>query len=342
MKKKLRMGIYLAFITIFLQACNVPFLGIGEKQTEKTPTPNLTMTALFAPPDEITQPEVESPIINTATLMSVESTQAATSSPVPVESPTSLPAATQEPTVTQQPIVIYIPAATATPQVMAVTPIISGPCMRSAEVFDVMPVSTITVDGNFDDWYSNQYNVWNVVYGSDKWIGLSDTGATYRIAWTPWYLYVGVRVYDERYVQNAETGQDIYLGDSIEILFDADLCGDYSTASLNRDDFQIGISPGRGGITGDKEVYKWFPRPAGSISSMIDVASVSQDDGYQIEAAIPWTIFGIVPIPGYTYGFALSVSDNDDESENLQESMVSCVATRKLTNPTTWGTIILR
>ncbi len=53
-------------------------------------------------------------------------------------------------------------------------------------------------------------------------------------------------------------------------------------------------------------------------------------------------IFGVTPGSGQFYGFAVSVSDNDNSSQNLQESMVSSVSTRRFLNPTTWGGLALQ
>ena len=62
---------------------------------------------------------------------------------------------------------------------------------------------------------------------------------------------------------------------------------------------------------------------------------------YRVEAAIPWNVFELSPVNGTHYGFCMSVSDNDNPGENAQQSMVSNVATRHLTDPTTWGDLQL-
>jgi hypothetical protein len=41
------------------------------------------------------------------------------------------------------------------------------------------------------------------------------------------------------------------------------------------------------------------------------------------------------------YGFAFAVSDNDNPNANEQQSMISNVPDRRLTNPTTWGNLVL-
>jgi hypothetical protein len=49
----------------------------------------------------------------------------------------------------------------------------------------------------------------------------------------------------------------------------------------------------------------------------------------------------MAPVSGNHYGFALSVNDNDDPNKNVQQSMVSNVPGRHLTDPTTWGDLQL-
>jgi len=71
------------------------------------------------------------------------------------------------------------------------------------------------------------------------------------------------------------------------------------------------------------------------------VKAIKRGEGYDLEAKIPWVVFGITPSEGAFYGYALSLSDNDLPGTATWQSMVSSVITRKLANPTSWGTLIL-
>jgi hypothetical protein len=62
---------------------------------------------------------------------------------------------------------------------------------------------------------------------------------------------------------------------------------------------------------------------------------------YRIEARIPWSVFGINPSNGMKLGLAVSVSDNDDTTKNVQQTMASSAPNRSLVDPTTWGEIVL-
>lgn len=96
-------------------------------------------------------------------------------------------------------------------------------------------------------------------FGLNNWTDRTDLEGSFRIGWDNDNLYIAVKVIDDKYVQQA-SGYDIYMGDSIEILLDRDLAGDFFGTELNADDFQLGISPGNPNTNGVKEAYLWFPK----------------------------------------------------------------------------------
>lgn len=315
MTKKLKMMVLIILAVFILSACNMP----GAKPNPTPilfPTPNYTMTALFSQEGEI-PPTITPPVVVTQ----VEQTTAPTGEPADV---------------TNTPVVIL---ATATPSVAAATntaqPIRGGQWVY-AKKMDTPPV----FDSVWDEWKSTKYPATYVVYGKSEWKGSEDLEASFRVAWDKDYLYVAVKVYDDKYVQEA-TGKDIYLGDSIEVLLDTNLYGDLNTTYLSNDDYQLGISPGKGSIDGEKEVYRWFPSGSAGGISGVKGASTMDDGIYRVEAAIPWSAFGVTPASGQQFGFGLSVSDNDNPGEKLQQSMVSNLPYRRLVDPTTWTVLTL-
>ena len=77
--------------------------------------------------------------------------------------------------------------------------------------------------------------------------------------------------------------------------------------------------------------------------SLTDAArAASLASGLPAQANYFERAFGITPADGQRYGFAVSVSDNDRESENIQQSMVSMAPARRLADPTTWAVLLLR
>jgi len=69
---------------------------------------------------------------------------------------------------------------------------------------------------------------------------------------------------------------------------------------------------------------------------------LSRRPASHLKMAIPWELFDITPVEGRAYGFALSISDNDNAGKAVQQSMVSNVSTRSFLDPTTWGDLILK
>lgn len=275
----------------------------------------------------------------------------ATPSPValtPLFTPTAQ-TATAESGATPPLVATAEPSSTATPLPETATlpptplpPTPTAPAMRSGpSALAYRMFSPPLIDGDWNDLPPESERPANiVVFGKDAWLGKDDLSASFRIAWDQNNLYIGVKVWDQRYVQES-TGANLYQGDSIEILLDTDVKGDFYVQSLDNDDFQLGLSGGPSPIGKNMEAYLWYPSGKAGPVKTIKMAAVSTPLLYRIEAAIPWDLFGIAPVRGMHFGFALSVSDNDTPGKPGQKAMVSSAPSRVLTNPTTWGDLTL-
>lgn len=323
MKIKTRLLLVVAALLAAQLACNLPTKQSG--QATPLPAPNQTLTALFAiTPDAARATPTLPPVVTatqgpTVTLVQPTATQAqptATNPPAPTSTNTRVPP----------------PPPTATiPGVRPRSPVV-------AKYLNTPP----TLDGDWGEWkdITTEYPARHVVFGSANWTNGDDLEASFHIGWDNNNLYVAVKVRDDKYVQNA-IGEDIFMGDSIEILLDTRLQDDFYYNKLSPDDFQLGINPGRPDPGGTREAYLWFPSSINGPRTGVQIASRLEDGVYRVEAAIPWSVFELTPAVGRHYGFALSVSDNDDVYKNLQQSMVSNVSTRYLADPTTWGDLRL-
>lgn len=342
---KIKIGAFMAVAALLVAqlACNMPTVG---GSSSNLPAPERTLTALFGitlTPQEPTQPaELVTP---TATLPPVVTATSAGG-----EQPTNTPddantGGGQAATATQ-------PAATATSApTQAASTNTPRPTVPTATVPSVRPRSPVvakflstppTLDGDWSEWkdLTTEYSATNVVFGQNNWTGEDDLAGSFHVGWDNNNLYIAVKVRDDQYVQNA-TGENIFQGDSIEILLDTKVRDDYFYDALSPDDFQLGISPGRPDVNGTKEAYLWFPRSVAGTKSNIQIASRLENGIYRVEAAIPWSLFEVTPAADMHLGFALSISDNDNTGANVQQTMVSNVAGRSLTNPTTWGDLKL-
>jgi hypothetical protein len=309
-----------AVLVLSALACNLP--GFATPTPFAFPTPNLTLTAIFAPTDTPVG------IAPTATLSSVV---IASATPEPT---TAIPATSTSVPPTNTPV-----PPTNTPVPTAVSYV--GPAVRpgvsvSAPYLQREP----TIDGVFDEWYLDRSSAASVVAGAGNWSGTADASSTFMVGWDDNNLYIAARVKDDHYVQNA-TGANLFKGDSVEVLIDTNVSGDFYYEGLNSDDYQLGISPGNPQPGTNPEAYLWYPQSVEGERQKVKVGATATDDGYRVEVKIPWNTFGVTPAKGRHFGFAFSVSDNDKSGSNVQQSMVSNVPTRVLSDPTTWGDLAL-
>jgi hypothetical protein len=317
-------------------ACNLP--GSAAPTPFTFPTPDLTLTAIFNPPPA-GSPTATLPPFTQPTLTPIGPTS--TTQPEQGATPTTNPPTTAAPSNTPVP-----PTPTPVPPTNTSAPPTSTatqppPTSRSGPSVAALYVSDpINIDGVMDDWDLERYNIDEVVYGEDRWRDEDDLSARAMFAWDEDYLYISVRVRDDEFVQNART-REIFRGDSLEVLIDTKVQEDYYYRQLSADDFQLGISPGSPAPGQSPEAYLWYPQSIEGKRSDVVIGAESVDGGYYVEVAIPWDVFETTPDEGDHFGFAFSVSDNDRAEENEQQSMVSYVSNRHLTDPTTWGDLQL-
>jgi hypothetical protein len=302
MRRRLVLFLLFGGLVLILVACTLP--GASSPTPFVFPTPNLTLTAVFAPTaTDIAAPPTEV-IISTST--ETPASEAETALPSDTPTSASLGGDTRP---NGSPVV--------------------------AKYLETGPI----IDGDLSEWEGTTYSSQQIVFGASNWTGTSDASAQYSAAWDDTNLYIGVIITDDAHVQ-VSRGRFMYKGDEIEIQLDTDLAGDFTSSVLSADDYQIGLSPGNFSNLG-KEAYRWFPRSVEGYLTSPAFSAKKTSTGYNLEARIPWVIFGITPADDARFGFALSISDNDLAGSSVQQSMVSSVSTRKLTDPTTWGTLVL-
>ncbi len=177
------------FLAILLAACN---LTPGPGPVQPTfPVPNQTMTALFSTPFPtlvMTQPSGS--VTETQPVVPSQTAPPATDTAVPPSAtPTLEPSATPVPT-----------------QVPTLAPPTSTPDISRRTITSVTAsyMSTKpTIDGDWNDLPSKEYPAEIVVYGAANWKSRDDLAASFKIGWDATYLYLGVKVRDDIYVQNA-------------------------------------------------------------------------------------------------------------------------------------------
>jgi len=214
----------------------------------------------------------------------------------------------------------------------------SGPALVAAYQENVP-----TIDGDPGDWTSSLYLADEPVFGEGYTNGDDDISADFKLGWDLDNLYLAVVVRDSKFVQEAE-GTQLWLGDSLEIMMDTNVSADYSNKQISADDFHIGFSPGQ--LDQKKgnppEVFIWEPPGKFGSNDDIDIAFLKTDDGYLMEAAIPWELYDVTPTSSMHFGFFFSVTDNDAIDSFRQQTIVSFASERNTYDPTTWTDLILQ
>ncbi len=246
-------------------------------------------------------------------------------------------------------LVLTVQVATATPVPVvspAYTPTLPsppGPLRQGGTVVAHRRTAPPLVDGLLSDWPDLPYTADKVVWGPDQWSGPQDLSARFAVAWDEAGLYLAARVTDDVYAQVSQ-GYNLFKGDALEILLDRDLYGDFSSATLNDDDYHLGLSPGRRTPGNQPEVFLWFPQGIRGPRPQVHLAARATEEagGYTVEVFVPWDVLAGPLSPGAYAGFAFRVSDNDLLGQAVQQSMVANIGPPHVyNNPTTWGNLIL-
>ena len=167
---------------------------------------------------------------------------------------------------------------------------------------------------------------------------LTDLAGRMQLAYDAENLYVAFVVNDDGLVTYSGPDERYFLGDSLQLLLDLDLNGDFDTAQLNSDDIQIDFLP-----SADNPAAALWRLSTLTAAPLVDasIAVTPTDTGYFFEAAIPWLALNTNPQPGDRLGIVASINDNDTPETNAQQCIISTSPQRDWRNPVTWGTVLL-
>ena len=192
------------------------------------------------------------------------------------------------------------------------------------------------VDGDNREWelVPNVISIQdkNVTWGRHNYKGDEDLSGTITLCYDQNYLYLLVEVVDDKLV--VEDGK-IFVTDHVELsfvpMFDASLKGVVDKTKL----YVLGFSPGNFENTGDPlldiEASGTMVFPIGAPWDGMDVESSMTEEGYLLEARIPWRILGVKPAEvkqGATFCLDVHISDSDNGP--TQETLTSL-------NPIKWA-----
>lgn len=193
------------------------------------------------------------------------------------------------------------------------------------------PDPPFAMDGALGDWASvpNAYVMdvrENAVWGAAQWTGPADFNGWVKLAWRNDSLFIAAQVTDDQFRQT-QAGSGIWKGDHIEIYVDTQPDTAKDNAPFGEETFQIALSPGNFQHTSDPlvdripEVFCFHPNQK-AIPEAI-VASTQTEQGWTLEAAIPWKFLGIsAPTAGMALHVEAALSDTDS-NEAQQETLLA-------------------
>jgi hypothetical protein len=170
-----------------------------------------------------------------------------------------------------------------------------------------------------------------------------DLGAALQFAYDTTHLYVSFLVKDDGYVASGDADR-FDQGDALAVFLKLNLTADSTVVPAGEDEFQINFLPGAPKV-GDKptiSVQKIGESAEPLAGSGASVAATPLDDGYFVEASLPWSSLGVTtPQTGEQLGVVASVGDNDTPASPQQECYLSSVATYKGGVPESWNVLVL-
>jgi hypothetical protein len=214
----------------------------------------------------------------------------------------------------------------------------NGPPLFSYKTYKEM-----SIDGDLDDWGDfEKFTAFKPTIKKENYTTPQDLSGAFSSAWDEENFYFVIKVVDD-IINQPYTSNQINKGDCIALAFDTDIEGDMNVPFLNEDDYLFEISPGDFSGKGPESFVRW-PSNAPLIDALI--ASKKTDDGYILEAAIPWSNFGdFAPQDETVMGFTVSIMDTDnltDEEDNfITELVISSSNQFDFNNTFTFGTLIL-
>lgn len=224
----------------------------------------------------------------------------------------------------------------------------NGPLREGPTISIPRALIAPNIDGELSDWAGAAPGPFSALDITDRkgpeWQGPDDLSAQFYFTWDDANFYIAAVVTDDVHVQFEGTrGEKLYLGDDLEFWFDTDLAGDFASARAESrgDDFQLGLSPGNFAELGP-EAFFWNPDKNDERNKSVRVAAQPRqnNNGYTLEAAVPWTAFGeFRPQPGQAIGFAASAGDNDRPGVAIQELMISTTPKLRYREPFTFGNL---
>ncbi len=147
--------------------------------------------------------------------------------------------------------------------------------------------------------------------------------------WDKQFLYLAVRVYDEQIVADSVDPAD---DDSIEFYIDADNSRHATYDGVN--DYRMTFAWGRDQVILD-------PKSPQTISPDLSYEFKKMEDGYVLEARIPWAMLGVDVDVKHRVGIEVEVNDDDDGGGREQKISWIAKEDNAMNDPRLFGVVLI-
>ena len=221
---------------------------------------------------------------------------------------------------------------------LCVCVLLTGAAAPAAEKPIIIPYVTDpspVMDGNLQEWTNRGVlrglaGKEHATFNPAGWRGDEDLSGWVRFGHDGDNLYVVCRVVDSFFIQD-QSAAEVWRGDHVMLTLD------FVRSGKMQDVWQLGLSagslkaPDTPGPDTKPELVIWEPQ--GKSIKGATVAARRTPEGYDLEAAIPWKIFGLKYTKFMTFAVQLGFSDCDTTPTRQEKAVSMSTATWQARNP---------
>ncbi len=200
-------------------------------------------------------------------------------------------------------------------------------------------VAPVKVNGALTEWGQAKFvslASWDDVETGPDWQGKQDLSGMFALLWSPQFLYVAAKIYDDKPFNNSHSNENLWNGDAVELTFAGNAQADPQRKEYMTGDFQIGFGIGNAKEAKPK-VWEWKQHRRALAEVQYVVAPMK--GGYIIEAAIPLELLAhFKPTPGLETGFNFAFDDADD-AQGRRTQMLWAGNYLFYKDPSVWGRV---